>query len=74
MRVSDVNRIANMEVRGEFAELCLLRVKTARTKEKQTTFLPSVIPCRGVLGINWFAAFLILVQQEISGLGGFSKS
>ena len=69
MRVSDMNRIANMEVRGEFAELCLLRVKTARTKEKQTTFLPSVIPCRGVLGINWFAAFLF--NRKFLGLEDF---
>lgn len=35
-----------------------MKVKMSRSREKQTIFLPSVIPTVGVLGIDWFAAFL----------------
>ena len=58
MRVSDVSRLVNLSVVGKFPEASLMRVKTSRSREKQTTFLPSVIPTFGVLGIDWFAAFL----------------
>eukprot|EP00434_Breviolum_minutum_P009828 symbB.v1.2.008656.t1/scaffold540.1/size189765/21 len=58
MRVSDVSRLVNLSVAGKFAEASLMRVKTSRSREKQTTFLPSVIPTFGVLGKDWFAAFL----------------
>ena len=36
-----------------------MRVKTARNKEKQTTFLPVISPCYEVTGVNWFEAFVI---------------
>jgi len=58
MRVSDVSRLVNLSVAGKFAEASLMRVKTSRSRGKQATFLPSVIPTVGVLGIDWFAAFL----------------
>ena len=59
MRVSDVSRLVNLSVRGKFAEASLMRVKTSRSREKQTSFLPSVIPTEGVLGIDWFQSFLV---------------
>ena len=57
LRVSDMHRIVNLSVRGAFVEGNLMRVKTARAKEKQSTFLPCVVPCDGMLGLDWFHAF-----------------
>lgn len=58
LRISDLNRLVHLTVSGKFAEGSLMRTKTARNKEKQTTFLPVVIPCFGITGINWFEAFI----------------
>ena len=69
MRVSDMNRIVNMSIRGGFAECSLMKVKTARTKEKQTAFLPSVIPGKGLTGLEWFRAFCF--SRAVLGLGEF---
>ena len=69
LRVSDMHRIVNLSVRGEFVEGSLMRVKTARTKEKQSTFLPCVVPCKGMLGLNWFSAFTF--NRECLGLPKF---
>ena len=39
LRVSDMHRIVNLSVKGKFVEGSLMRVKTAPTKEKQSTFV-----------------------------------
>ena len=57
LRVSDMHRVVTLSVKGKFVEVSLMRVKTARTKEKQSTFLPCVVPCTGMLGLDWFQAF-----------------
>lgn len=57
LRVSDFNRLVHLSIFGDFAEGSLMRVKTARTKEKHCTFLPVIIPIKGFLGVNWFDAF-----------------
>ena len=57
LRVSDVSRLVNMTLVSEYAEGSLLRTKTARTREKQCTFLPVVVPAVGFLGVGWFLAF-----------------
>lgn len=48
LRVSDCNRQGH-----EYFEGSLCRVKTARTLEKQTRFLPVILPMRGLLGFAW---------------------
>ena len=58
LRVSDLNRLVHLSEIGGYAEGSLMRVKTARAKEKQCTFLPVVIPTTGLLGVNWFQAFV----------------
>lgn len=58
LRVSDMNRLVHLSVKGRYGEGSLMRVKTSRTKEKQCTFLPVIIPTHGLLGINWFEAFM----------------
>ena len=68
-RVSDMNRLTNLAVRGDFAEGSLMRVKTARSREKQTTFLPCIIPCHGLLGLDWFRAFEF--NRKLMGLEDF---
>ena len=80
MRVSDVSRLVNLSVIGKFAEASLMRVKTSRSREKQTTFLPSIIPVEGVLGFDWFGAFILnrrhLGLEEFPALEsrGFERS
>ena len=32
--------------------------KTSKTKEKQTTFLPIVVPLLGLTGLRWFRSFV----------------
>eukprot|EP00434_Breviolum_minutum_P015721 symbB.v1.2.013853.t1/scaffold989.1/size146301/3 len=59
LRVSDMARLVHISNTGRFAEGSLMRVKTARNKEKQCTFLPVIIPSLGILGLPWFEAFLI---------------
>lgn len=58
LRVSDCNRLSHGKIIGQFFEGCLCRVKTARTLEKQTRFLPVILPTRGLLGFPWFEQFL----------------
>ena len=57
LRISDLNRLTNLSVRGRYVEGSLMRTKTARNKEKQCTFLPVVFPCIGFLDANWYRAF-----------------
>ena len=58
LRTSDCNRISHGQVQGSFFEGSLCRTKTSRTLEKQTRFLPVVIPTQGLSGLAWFQAFL----------------
>ena len=69
LRISDLNRLSHLEQIGNYIEASLMRVKTARTKEKQTTFLPSIVPVYGVLGLNWFEAFAM--NRNALGLDDF---
>jgi len=72
MRISDMTRMVHLSVIGAFAEGSLMRTKTSRTREKQTTFLPVIFPCRGFSGMPWYDAFLISREQlglpEIPGM------
>ena len=43
---------------GEYFEGSLCRVKTARTPEKQTRFLPPIVPVYGLVGLPWFHMFI----------------
>ena len=76
MRVSDLNRLVHASKLGAYVEGSLMRVKTSRTKEKQCTFLPVIIPCSGLLGVAWFEAFsttrLMLELDEIPSLASAS--
>ena len=58
LRCSDGNRLECGSVEGDFLEGNLMKVKTAKTKEKQVTFLPAVIPTMGLLGLPWLSSFL----------------
>lgn len=69
LRVSDLNRLVHISITDEYAEGSLMRVKTARTKEKQCTFLPVVIPTKGFLGVDWFTAFV--TTRKRLGLADF---
>ena len=59
LRVSDLNRLVHCSLLGNYVEGSLMKVKTARSKEKQCTFLPVVAPAMGVLGTRWFQAFVL---------------
>ena len=59
LRVSDLNRLVRCSLLGNYVEGSLMKVKTARSKEKQCTFLPVVAPAMGVLGTRWFQAFAL---------------
>ena len=59
LRVSDLNRLVRCSLLGNYVEGSLMKVKTARSKEKQCTFLPVVAPAMGVLGTRWFQAFVL---------------
>ena len=59
LRVSDLNRLVHCSLLGNYVEGSLMKVKTARSKEKQCTFLPVVAPAMGVLGTRWFQAFAL---------------
>lgn len=58
LRVSDCGRISHGRILGDYFEGSLCRVKTARTLEKQTRFLPLIVPVHGLLGFPWFQMFL----------------
>ena len=58
-RVSDCNRVSHGKIVGDYFEGSLCRVKTARTLEKQTRFLPLIVPTHGILGYPWFEHFLL---------------
>ena len=44
-----MNRLVHLSVKAGYAEGSLMRVKTSRTKEKLCTFLPVIMPTRGLL-------------------------
>ncbi|CAL1130530.1 unnamed protein product [Cladocopium goreaui] len=58
LRASDCNRVSHGRIIGNYFEGCLCRIKTARTLEKQTRFLPVIIPVKGILGVDWFSQFV----------------
>ncbi len=63
MRVSDLGRLVHLSTEGKYAEGSLMRVKTARSKEKQCTFLPVIFPTSGFMGLNWVGAFITTRRQ-----------
>jgi hypothetical protein len=66
LRCSDGNKlsfvtveetIVGSRVTKGFLEAALTKSKTSKSKEKQTMFLPVVVPMIGLTGLNWFRAF-----------------
>ena len=43
---------------GGFIEASMTGNKTSKSKEKQPTFLPIVVPLRGLTGLDWFESFV----------------
>lgn len=68
LRSSDANRLRRASLIGRYYEGALTRTKTAKSKEKATSFLPLVCPASELLGRNWLHEFL-LSRDEI-GLEG----
>ena len=58
LRCSDANRIRHAGLVGRYAEGALTKTKTARTKEKSTSFISLVVPSFGLLGKPWFVQFV----------------
>lgn len=58
LRASDANRIRHAGMIGRYLEGSMSRTKTARSKEKATTFLPLVAPAIGPLGRCWLLEFI----------------
>ena len=58
LRISDCSRVSHGKILGDYFEGSLCRVKTARTLEKQTRFLPLIVPLHGLLGYPWFQVFM----------------
>ena len=54
----DLLRDDNGRVTGGFVEASALGFKIGKSKEKQTTFLPAVVPLGGLVSNTWFEAFL----------------
>lgn len=61
--MSDLGRLVHMSMSGKYAEGSLMRVKMARSKEKQCTFLPVILPTLGFMGLNWMRAFIVTRRQ-----------
>ena len=59
MRASDANRLRHASLIGRYYEGALSRTKTAKSKEKATSFLSLVCPAFGLLGRNWLHEFLL---------------
>ena len=68
LRTSDCNRVSHGQIMGNYFEGNLCKVKTARTLEKQTRFLPLIIPTKGLLGVSWMDSFI--EARNILGLDG----
>eukprot|EP00435_Cladocopium_sp_Y103_P036200 s268_g9.t1 len=72
LRCSDANRVVHGSVLGQFFEASLMCIKTSKSQEKRTTFIPLVCPAFGLLNIPWFEAYRIarrdLVLDEIPEL------
>lgn len=58
LRCSDANRTRHGSMVGKFFEGALSRTKTARSKEKASSFIPLVVPAFGILGKMWLKEFL----------------
>ena len=58
LRCADTNRIRHAGLLGRFVEGALSRTKTARSKEKATSFIPLVVPAFGLLGKPWYLEFV----------------
>jgi hypothetical protein len=46
------------QLTGGFVEASAVGIKTGKSKEKRTTFLPVVVPLTGLVSNTWFVAFL----------------
>jgi hypothetical protein len=46
------------QLTGGFVEASAVGIKTGKSKEKRTTFLPVVVPLAGLVSNSWFVAFL----------------
>ena len=66
LRCSDGNKLSSVAVEETFVGSCvtkgfleaaITKSKTSKSKEKQTMFLPVVVPMIGLTGCNWFRAF-----------------
>ena len=58
LRCSDANRTRHGTLIGRFFEGALSRTKTAKSKEKATSFIPLIVPSFGLLGKPWFLEFV----------------
>ena len=68
LRCSDGNLIVALDyeeifkddgsLAGGYIEASMAGNKTSKTKEKQTTFLPIVVPLLGLSGLGWFSSFV----------------
>ena len=67
LRCSDANRTRHSSLIGRFVEGAFSRTKTAKSKEKATSFIPSVVPAFGLLGRNWYVEFLLARAELGSG-------
>ena len=57
LRASDGNLIAGSAEGEDFFEGSLLGNKTSKSVEKKNSFLPLVIPLRGLSGLDWWSEF-----------------
>ena len=55
--------LAGEEITGGYIEVVSSSTKTGRSKEKQATFLPVVLPATGLVCANWFPALLAARRQ-----------
>lgn len=73
MRVSDLGRLVHMSMSGKYAEGSLMRVKTARSKNKKTVHVPTSDPSyAGLHGFELDASFHC--YQETVGSIGYSHA
>ncbi len=77
LRCSDAGRIRHASLIGRYYEGALSRTKTARSKEKATSFIPLVVPAYGVLAKPWLGEFLIargeLDLRDVPSLASLSQ-
>ena len=59
LRCSDANKIVHGSEYGQFFEASLMCIKTTKSQEKKTTFVPLVCPTLGLLEVHWFQAYCL---------------